>query len=264
MVDDSVDGNQLILLGTGTSVGVPMLGCHCDVCCSTNPRNQRTRCGVAVRAPEGTFLIDTPPELRIQLLREQVDRIVASVFTHEHADHIFGLDDLRIFGHYLDQPVPLYCEQAVERQIRQAYHYAFAPPTPNAHFGAVPRFEFRRIDTKPFELAGIDIQPIRLWHGQLPVLGFRIGDVAYCTDVSRIPDESWPLLEGLDVLVLDALREHPHPTHFSVDQALDVIDRVRPRQAYLTHISHKLDHQPTCDALPDGVDLAFDGLRIAF
>ena len=253
---------QMILLGTGTSVGVPMIGCHCEVCRSTDPRNQRTRCGVAVVAPEGTFLIDTPPELRLQLVREEIDLVHAALFTHDHADHIFGLDDLRIFGQYLDQAVPLYCEESVETQIRRAFHYAFSPPHPNAHAGATPRLSFQRIDSTPFQLLGLEVVPIRLWHGQLPVFGFRIGNVAYCTDVSRIPDESLPLLEDLDVLILDALRERPHPTHFSVEQSLEVIKAVQPRRAYLTHISHFLDHQSTSDALPDHVELAHDGLRI--
>ena len=252
----------MILLGTGTSVGVPMIGCHCEVCRSTDPRNQRTRCGVAVVAPEGTFLIDTPPELRLQLVREEIDLVHAALFTHDHADHIFGLDDLRIFGQYLDQAVPLYCEESVETQIRRAFHYAFSPPHPNAHAGATPRLSFQRIDSTPFQLLGLEVVPIRLWHGQLPVFGFRIGNVAYCTDVSRIPDESLPLLEDLDVLILDALRERPHPTHFSVEQSLEVIKAVQPRRAYLTHISHFLDHQSTSDALPDHVELAHDGLRI--
>lgn len=252
----------MVLLGTGTSVGVPMIGCHCEVCRSGDTRNHRTRCGVAVEAPGGTFLIDTPPELRLQLIRERIDLIHAALFTHDHADHIFGLDDLRIFGQYLDQPIPLYCEEPVEAQIRRAFHYSFADTRPNTHAGAVPRLSFERIGTTPFELLGLQVIPIRLWHGQLPVLGFRVGDVAYCTDVSRIPDESFPLLEGLDCLIIDALRERPHPTHFSVEQSLEVIDTVKPRRAYLTHISHFLEHQTTTDALPAHVELAYDGLRI--
>ena len=141
---------HLVLLGTGTSVGVPMIGCHCEVCDSDDPKNQRGRCGVAVEAPEGIFLIDTPPELRLQLVRERIDRVHAAVFTHNHADHIFGLDDLRICGQYLDSSIPLYCEEAVENQIRRAYHYAFGNPPANSHRGATPRFHFERISTNPF------------------------------------------------------------------------------------------------------------------
>ncbi|MBQ15590.1 MAG: MBL fold metallo-hydrolase [Planctomycetaceae bacterium] len=256
------DPRHLVFLGTGTSVGVPMIGCHCEVCVSNDPRNQRTRCGVAVEAPEGTFLIDTPPELRLQLIREHIDLAHAAVFTHDHADHIFGLDDLRLFGQYLDKEIPLYCEEDVEQQIRRAYHYAFASPRPSAHKGATPRLRFERIGTEPFSLLGTTLIPIRLHHGQLPVLGFRFGNVAYCTDVNDIPDSSWPLLEGLDVLIIDALRERPHPTHFSVEQSLAVVERLQPRQAYFTHVSHHLDHQTVTDQLPGHVALAYDGLRI--
>ena len=253
---------EMILLGTGTSVGVPVIGCDCGVCTSPDPRNNRMRTGVAVNAPAGTFVIDTPPELRLQLVREKIPLVHAAVFTHGHADHIFGLDDLRICGYRLERAIPLYCEESVERQLAQAYHYAFVPPDPEAHHFAVPKLEFRRIGLEPFELLGQTVVPIRLWHGRLPVLGFRLNDVAFCTDVSTIPDESWPLLTGLDVLVLDALRDAPHPTHLSVPEALEVIERLRPRQAYLTHISHSLEHAATNARLPRGVELAYDGLRI--
>lgn len=255
---------KLILLGTGTSVGVPMIGCDCAVCRSSNPKNQRTRTGVAVHAPEGTFVIDTSPELRLQLVREQIPLVEAAVFTHSHADHIFGLDDLRICGHRLGRAVRLYCEDATERQIRQSFSYAFAEPDKQAHKFAVPNLEFQRIGLDPFTLLGQRVQPIRLLHGRLPVLGFRLGDVAFCTDVSRIPDESWPLLKGLDVLILDALREDPHPTHFGLGQALEVVDRLRPNQTYFTHVSHQLEYDETNARLPDGVELAYDGLQIPF
>jgi len=253
---------QMILLGTGTSNGVPMIGCHCDVCRSSNPKNKRTRSGVFVEAPQGNFLIDTPPELRLQLVRENIGLAHAVLFTHGHADHLFGLDDLRIFGFYLKKAIPLFCEPEVELRIRSSFDYAFSDPPPRFPFGAMPNLEVHTIGIAPFDLLGLTVRPIRLWHGNLAVLGFRINDVAFCTDVSRIPDESWPLLEGLDTLVLDALREKPHPTHFSVGQALEVAERVRPRQTYLTHIAHSLEHEATNARLPPGVELAYDGLRI--
>jgi len=254
---------QLVLLGTGTSVGVPIIGCHCEVCRSEDPRNHRTRSGVAVFAPEGVFLIDTPPELRLQLVREGIDTVEAVVYTHAHADHIFGLDDLRVIGVRRRAPVPLYCEPHVEEHIRHTFSYAFKPPR-FAYEGAVPNLEFRRIGLEPFSLLGLTVQPIRLHHGKWPVLGFRINDVAFCTDVSEIPEESWTLLEGLDVLILDALREKPHPTHFSLSQALQVVERLRPRQTYFTHLSHSLDYRKTNARLPDGVELAYDGLTIPY
>lgn len=217
-----------------------------------------------MRTADGTFLIDTSPELRIQLLREKIDMVHAVIFTHSHADHIFGLDDLRLFGYRLKRAIPLYCEELVEQQIRAAFSYAFAPPDPEMHFGAIPQLELRRIGLEPFELLGVQVQPIRLLHGKLPVLGFRVGNVAFCTDVSYIPDESWPLLEGLDVLIIDALRDEPHATHFGIGQALDVVNRVKPRRTYFTHISHYLEYATTNARLPAGVELSYDGLRIPF
>ncbi|MCA9054753.1 MAG: MBL fold metallo-hydrolase [Planctomycetaceae bacterium] len=250
----------LILMGTGTSMGVPMIGCHCDVCTSSNPKNQRTRTGVAVHAPEGTFLIDTPPELRLQLVRERIDMVEAVVYTHAHADHLLGLDDLRIFGYKRRAPVDLYCEAAVEASIRQTFAYAFSSD-PGDH--SRPDLAFRRIGLEPFDLLGFTIRPLRLMHGKLPVLGFRIGDVAFCTDCNSIPPESREILRGIDTLVLDALWEgDPHPTHYNVEQALEVVEDLQPRQTYFTHVSHRLDYDRTNARLPRGVELAYDGLQI--
>jgi len=253
---------QLVFLGTGTSVGVPMIGCGCATCLSTDPRNKRTRCGLALGLPEGTLLVDTPTELRIQLVREQIGLVHAVLFTHGHADHIFGLDDLRLFPHYLGHKVPLYCELEVEERLAKSFDYAFHNDPKTYHAGGVPQLEFRRITTEPFDLLGTRVTPIRLQHGRSFVLGFRFGNVAYCTDTNGIPDESWPLLEGLDVLILDALRQRPHPTHFGIDEALAVVDRVRPKQTYFTHLSHDLDQAATDAALPANVRLAYDGLKI--
>jgi phosphoribosyl 1,2-cyclic phosphate phosphodiesterase len=253
---------ELILLGTGTSVGVPTIGCGCNVCRSDNPRNRRTRCAAIFGLPQGNLLIDTPPDLRFQLLREGIGVVHAVVFTHEHADHLFGLDDVRILQFYLGQPVPVYCEEVVEQRIRQCFDYAFQDREPT-HAGAVPQLAFRRIGTEPFETLGARVTPIRLQHGpHFSVLGFRIGNVAYCTDTNEIPAESWPLLEGLDVLVLDALRDRPHATHFSLTEAIEVAHRVRPRRTLLTHISHELDHATINARLPRGIELAYDGQRI--
>lgn len=255
---------ELILLGTGTSHGVPVIGCHCPVCESTDPHNNRTRTGVAVRSPGGIFLIDTSPELRIQLLREKIELAEAVIYTHSHADHLFGLDDLRLFGYRLDRAIPLYCEEIVEKQIRAAFSYAFDTNLSDLHHGAVPLLELHRIGLEPFEVLGQHVQPIRLMHGRLPVLGFRFADVAFCTDVSLIPDESWPLLEGLDTLVIDALRDEPHATHFGIPQALEAVERLKPKRTYLTHVSHHLDYQSTNARLPAGVELSYDGLRIPY
>jgi len=255
---------EMVLLGTGTSHGVPVIGCHCPVCRSDNPRNHRTRTGVAVTTDQGTFLIDTSPELRMQLLRERIELVHAVVYTHAHADHIFGLDDLRLFGYMLKRPIPLYCEEPVERQLRAAFSYAFTPPDPELHFGAVPQLEIRPLGLDPIELLGVKVLPIRLIHGKLPVLGFRVGNVAFCTDVSFVPEESYERLEGLDVLIIDALRDVPHATHFGIPQALAVVERVRPKRTYFTHVSHHLEYEQTNRCLPDGVELSYDGLRIPF
>lgn len=253
---------QMILLGTGTSVGVPTIGCGCAVCRGGHPRNQRTRCSAILGLPEGNVLIDTPPDLRTQLLREGIGIVHAVVYTHEHADHLFGLDDVRVLQFYLGHPVPLYCEATVEQRIRQSFNYAFVDQEPT-HAGAVPQLEFHRIDTEPFGLMGARFIPIRLKHGpRFEVLGFRVGNIAYCTDTNAIPPESFPLLEGLDVLVLDALRDRPHATHFSLEEALAVSRRISPRRTVLTHVSHELDYESTNARLPAGIELACDGMRI--
>ena len=194
---------QMILLGTGTSVGVPSIGCGCSVCTSGHPKNQRTRCSAILGLAGGNLLIDTPPDLRQQLVREGIGIVHAVAYTHEHADHIFGMDDLRLFQFYLGHPVPLFCREVVESKLRAAFDYAFADIEPT-HAGAAPRLEFHRIDTDSFEVLGTRVTPIPLKHGpRFDVLGFRVGDVAYCTDCNEIPESSFSLLEGLDTLVLD-------------------------------------------------------------
>jgi phosphoribosyl 1,2-cyclic phosphate phosphodiesterase len=251
-------------LGTGTSTGVPMLGCDCAVCRSTDPRNQRYRCAVLIGTPAGNLLIDTPPELRLQLLRVRAKLVHAVLFTHYHADHMFGLDDIRPVPKLLGGPVPLFCTAEVEDVIRKAFAYAFLEADDPAAQGYRPQMRFHSITEQPFEVLGERVVPIPLEHASMTVLGFRIGNVAYCTDVNAIPERSWPLLSGLDVLVLDALRYKPHPAHFSLNEALEVIDRVQPKQSYLTHMSHDIDHETVNRQLPPGVELAYDGLRFEF
>jgi len=253
---------QMIFLGTGTSVGVPAIGCDCAVCTSTNSRNRRTRCGLALGLPQGNLLIDTPPDLREQLLREQIGIVHTVLYTHEHADHIFGLDDLRLMQFYLGGPVPLFCEPKVEDRIRKSFDYAFAD-TEGLHSGAVPRLGFQTIGLESFSVLGASVIPVRLRHGPYcDVLGFRFGNVAYCTDTNAIPPESMEKLHGLDVLVLDCLRREPHATHFGLEEALAVADELQPGRMLLTHVSHDLDYEQTNAALPVNVELAYDGLSI--
>jgi phosphoribosyl 1,2-cyclic phosphate phosphodiesterase len=251
-------------LGTGTSVGVPMVGCDCEVCQSSNPRNQRYRCSVLIGTPNGNILIDTPPELRLQLLRARVKMIHAVLFTHYHADHLFGLDDVRPLCRHLGGPMPLYCTGEVEDKVREAFAYAFGREAESLPPGFIPKLAFQQITEDPFTLLGQRIVPIPLIHARFNVFGFRIDDVAYCTDVNRIPERSWRLLEGLRVLILDALRPKPHPAHLSLDEALAVIERVRPERAYLTHMGHELEHEATNRLLPPNVELAYDGLEFRF
>ena len=266
LADSAAAGSRrLVVLGSGTSTGVPMIGCDCAVCASDDPRNRRTRPSVLFQFPRGNLLIDTTPEMRLQLLRERVKLVHAIAYTHNHADHLFGLDDARLFPKAIGGPVPIYCEEETEAAIRQTFHYAFNEHAARIPPGGVPQIVFERIGPDaPFAVLGQTVLPIRLEHGRFRVLGFRVGDLAYCTDVSRIPEESWPRLEGLDTLFLDALRHEPHPTHFSLQEALAVVERLRPKRTFLTHLSHKFDHGPTESALPPGVALAYDGLTLTF
>jgi phosphoribosyl 1,2-cyclic phosphate phosphodiesterase len=259
----AVPTRTFTFLGTGTSAGVPMVGCDCAVCTSTDPRNSRYRCSVVITTPGGNILIDTAPELRLQLLRAGVRLVHAVVYTHYHADHLFGLDDVRPLPRLLGGPVPLYCTGEVEQVIRRAFSYAF-PDSGEKPMGYVPQLEFHTIGEEPFTVLGQELLPIPLQHAWFNVLGFRIGGVAYCTDVSAIPERSWARLEGLDVLVIDALRFKPHPAHLSIQEALAAIERLRPRRAYLTHMSHEIDHESVNRQLPSGVELAYDGLRFEF
>jgi phosphoribosyl 1,2-cyclic phosphate phosphodiesterase len=253
---------EMILLGTGTSVGVPTIGCGCAVCTSQDPRNNRTRCSAIVGLPDGNLLIDTSPDLRTQLLREGIGMVHAVIFTHEHVDHLYGLDDLRLFPFALGHSVPLYCERRVEDRIRHAFDYAFHA-IEQTHVGAVPQLEIRPIGLEPIEILGQSIQPVRLFHGpRFEVLGFRIGNVAYCTDTNGLPNKTIDLLQGLDVLVLDALRTDPHPTHFSIDEAMAMADKLGAKQTYFTHVSHEFDFESTNRRLPANRQLAFDGQRI--
>lgn len=253
---------QMILLGTGTSVGVPMIGCGCEVCTSDNPRNRRSRCSVIVGLPGGNLLIDTSPDLREQLLREKIGIVHSVLYTHEHADHVYGLDDLRLMQFHLGGAVPLYCEAKVEDRIRKSFDYAFSAAV-QTHPGAAPQLAFHRIGLEPFEVLGTQITPLRLKHGsRFDVLGFRIGNIAYCTDANSIPPESMEKLADLDVLILDALRPSGHATHFSLEQAVAIAGELKPRQTYFTHMSHELEHEATNAALPKGMALACDGQRI--
>ena len=238
-----------------------MIGCDCPVCSSTDPRNKRSRCSAVFQTPGGNLLIDTATELRLQLIRAGISHISAVLYTHTHADHLFGMDDLRRINYIEQAPVPIYISHRCAEDVRRVFDYVFDEYSQRIPAGGVPKLEVIRING-PFEVAGERVVPIPLRHGRFEVLGFRVGDAAYCTDCNGVYDESWPLLEGLDVLVIDALRIEPHPTHFSLAEALEVIERVRPRRAYLTHLTHDMDHEATQKMLPPGVEVAYDGLVV--
>ena len=253
----------MILLGTGTSVGVPAMGCRCEVCTSNDPKHNRTRCSVIMGLPEGNLLIDTAPDLRQQLIREKIGIVHSVAYTHEHSDHVMGFDDLRLFQFYLGHPVPIFCTQVVRARLEKAFDYAFSNEA-RTHQGAAPSVDIALIDPQqPFEVLGSTLTPVPLKHGpNFEVLGFRIGNVAYCTDVSHIPDSSMALLQGLDVLVLDALRPDAHVTHFNIEQALEIVNQLKPKQTYFTHCSCSMNYATVDPALPKGVQVGWDGLQI--
>lgn len=237
-----------------------MIGCDCAVCTSPDSRDRRTRPSVFVRIGEQHILVDTAPELRLQCIANGVKRVDAVLITHHHADHVAGLDDLRRFNWILKRPVPVYGSDVALANIRRMFAYAFEPAPNSPH--SRPQIELRPITGGPLDIGGEGIVPIPLMHGPMPVLGFRFGRFAYCTDCSHIPDESLGLLARLDVLILDALRHDPHPAHLSLKQAIDMAGRIGARRTYFTHMTHQLPHEATNDSLPSGLELAYDGLRI--
>lgn len=249
---------HVTFLGTGTSHGVPMIGCTCAVCQSTDPRDRRTRPSIHLRVAGGpSILVDTSTDLRQQALDHGIVRVDAVLFTHSHADHVMGLDDLRRFNVVQGGAIPAFADAFTIAEIQRIFRYVFHPPEEKG--GGIPQITLTTIDG-PFDVGGVTVTPVPLLHGRRPILGFRFGRFAYLTDCSAIPDAAWPLLDDLDVLVLDALRHRPHPTHFTVQQALEVIDRLQPRQSWLTHICHDLPFAETNRALPAGVALSYDGL----
>ena len=247
---------RVIMLGTGTSHGIPMIACDCPVCTSADPRDRRTRASILVEAAGRSLLIDTTPELRMQCLTCNVRRVDAVLFTHDHSDHVTGLDDLRRFNALQRQVLTCYGNEPTLATLQQMFAYAFRddPDYPSAK----PLLAAQPVDG-PFEAASVQVTPIPLFHGQMPVLGYRIGRFAYCTDVSRIPSEAMGLLKGLDVLILDGLRRRPHPTHFNLEQAVEAAGQIGAGRTYFTHIAHELAHEATNATLPAGMALAYDG-----
>jgi len=249
---------RLTLLGTGTSTGVPVPTCTCAVCRSDDPRDRRLRPSAWVRWAGASVLIDTSPDLRQQVLRHRIPRVDAVLYTHAHADHVLGLDDLRLFNWRQGAAVPVFGSAATLDALRRTFWYVFDPAPVESTRPAVDCREAQ----SAFELCGREVRVIPLLHGSLPIQGYRIGPLAYLTDASRIPDPSYELLVGLELLVINALRERPHPTHLTVEQALREAERIGARRTILTHLAHDSSHATLAARLPAGVELGYDGLEI--
>ena len=250
---------RVTLLGTGTSHGIPMIGCDCAVCRSDDPRDRRTRTSAWVEAGAARVLIDVSPELRLQCVANDVRRVTAVLLTHAHADHVAGLDDLRRFNDLQKQPLTVYGPADAVGRVTTMFGYAFRDDP--AYPSTKPRLRAAAVEG-PFDPGGCLVTPLPLRHGQQTIFGYRIGGFAYCTDCSGIPDATRPLLGGIDLLVLGALRHTPHPTHFTLAQAVDAATQIGARQTLFTHIAHELQHAPTNAGLPPGMALAFDGQTI--
>ena len=249
---------KIIILGCGTSTGVPVIGCKCNVCASKDAKNKRTRSSILITANNRNILIDTATDLRQQSLAHKIERIDAVLYTHPHADHIHGIDELRSFNMIQKRPIPCYGSEFTINRIRSMFNYIFAV---EENDGWKPELETFLISA-PFNLFGLLVQPINIYHGKMQALGFRIGKLAYITDCSQIPDDSKEELKNLDLLILGALRHKPHPTHFSIQEAVQIGAELKSKRVILTHLSHNLDYDETNKELPPGFELAYDGMEI--
>lgn len=251
------------ILGCGTSTGVPLPGCNCIICSSKDPKNKRTRCSAWIQTSTGSsIIIDTPADFRFQTLTHGVKKVDAVLYTHAHADHIMGMDDLRGFNFFSKTSIPCYSNKATLSQLKRIFSYIFEPD-PNYEGGMLPQLDLVEIDSRQaINVCGLKIQPFELLHGKMQVLGFRIGDLAYATDCNFISEATIGILKGLKTLVLDGLRYEPHRTHFTIPQALEAAAKIGAETTYLTHLTHSIDYQAVSASLPVGVKLAYDGLRV--
>ena len=258
-------------LGTGTSAGIPVIACDCDVCTSDDPKDTRLRCSACIHFSDAegldrVILIDASPDLRQQVLREKIDRCDAILFTHNHVDHTFGLDDVRLFNVSMQKPIDIYAERHTLDYLARVFQHVFESHK-NVNDSFVANLVPNELSVgEPINLYGVEFIPIRLLHGRLPIVGFVITTpevkIAYCTDVSSIPPETWPYLEGLDTLVLDMLRFRHHPTHLNLDQAIEIAQQVEAKQTYFIHMTHCIGHEDVDASLPNNIHLAYDGLRL--
>jgi len=252
---------KLTFLGTGTSQGVPVIGCDCSVCRSVNPKDHRLRTSAMFEADGVTMVFDSGPDFRQQMLREKVDNIDAIVFTHEHKDHVAGLDDVRPFNFRHKKDMPIFCTKRVFDSLKREYLYIFDD---QFSYPGIPKIQVNIIENKPFVIGGVDVMPVEVWHHKLPVFGYRIGDMAYITDANRIEASEKEKLKGLQVLVINALRKEKHISHFNLKEAIQLGTELGAENVYLTHISHLLgEHDDVSEELPSNVHLAYDGLTVS-
>ncbi|MFN6380581.1 MAG: MBL fold metallo-hydrolase [Flavobacteriales bacterium] len=246
-------------LGTGTSQGVPVIACHCAVCTSQDARDSRLRSSIMISEGDINIVIDSGPDFRQQMLRHRVDRLHAVLFTHEHKDHIAGLDDIRAYNYFMQEKMEIYCTARVEEALRREFAYVFA----DFKYPGIPEVSLNTITAEPFSIRNIPFQPIEVMHLKMPVFGYRVGDFTYITDANYISEEEKEKIKGSKILVLNALRREKHPSHFTLDEALELIEELKPETTYLTHISHQLGlHSEVELALPENVFVAFDGLKV--
>jgi phosphoribosyl 1,2-cyclic phosphate phosphodiesterase len=249
---------EITFLGTGTSHGIPVITCDCHVCRSENPKNRRTRSSLWVRPGKTSLLIDTATEFRLQAVKADLRHVDGVLYTHCHADHVFGFDDLRVFSKLNGKSIPVYGNEPTINELRDVFSYVFRKTQEG---GGKPQVE-TIVAEEPFWVQGLLVQPVPVFHGVLPIFGYRIGKLAYITDCSYVPSSSIDLLQDLEVLILGVIRYEPHPTHMNVEQALDLARRLKAKRTYFTHISHLLEHEAVSKALPEGVFLAYDGLTV--
>ena len=250
---------KVTFLGTGTSQGVPVIACDCEVCTSLDFRDKRLRVSVHLEVEGKSFIIDSGPDFRQQVLRERINTLDALLFTHEHKDHTAGMDDLRSYNFKQNRDMPIYARHQVIEQLKREFAYVFS----DEKYPGVPRVQINEIRNQPFYIDGVEVTPIEVFHYWLPVFGFRVGDFSYITDANFIEEAEMRKIEGSRVVVLNALQTEPHISHFTLSEALEILERLRPEKAYLTHISHKLGlHKEVEKKLPEFVKLAYDGLRI--
>jgi phosphoribosyl 1,2-cyclic phosphate phosphodiesterase len=252
---------KITFLGTGTSSGVPMIGCDCEVCTSADKKDNRLRSSILVQSPTTTLVVDTGPDFRYQMLRQKIKHLDAVVFTHPHKDHLAGLDDIRAFNFFSKKPMELYADSLTEEAVRRDFHYAFS----DTKYPGLPELSFNTITLEPFLVGDIPIVPIMVWHMKMPVLGFRFGKFTYITDANRIEEGEKEKIRGSELLVLNALRKQKHISHFSLEEAIEMAQELKVPVTYFTHISHQLGRHSDIEAeLPDGIHLAYDGLELMF